>query len=96
MEKSKVTCREQCRPVLEAEIARWTTKSHEELISKLAEAQNYEVARDGKNYQVEVSLVENTERYLHVLVAVDDGSVPASFRPLSASFIIKKISKKVF
>ena len=45
---------------------------------------------EGKKYQVEVQLLENTDKYVHVSVAVDDGSIPASFRPLSSSFIREK------
>jgi hypothetical protein len=79
--------REQWRPVLDAEVERWSAKSYEQLTSELTEEQVYEVQLDGNNHQVEVKVLENTGRYLHVMVAVDDGSVPASFRPLSSSFI---------
>ena len=41
-------------------------------------------------YQVEVEILENTEKYVHVLVAVDDGTLPAAMLPLSASFIREK------
>jgi hypothetical protein len=41
-------------------------------------------------YQVEVEILENTEKYVHVLVAVDDGSLPAAMLPLSTSFIREK------
>jgi hypothetical protein len=37
-----------------------------------------------------VQLLENTEQYLHVMVAVDDGSLPASISPLTHSFIRQK------
>jgi hypothetical protein len=60
------------------------------LISELHEVQGYEVEFESKQYQVEVELLENTEKYLHVLVAVDDGSLPASISPLTHSFICQK------
>ena len=85
--------REQWRPVLEAEVERWSAKSCEQLTTELAEEKDYEVEFNGKNLQVEVKLLENTDKYAHVMVAVDDGSIPASFRPLSASFIRKKMVK---
>jgi hypothetical protein len=56
----------------------------------LAEEQNYEIKFEGNTYQVEVQLLENADRYIHVGVAVDDGSIPASFRPLSSSFVCNK------
>ena len=55
--------------------------------AELSEVQAYDVVFNGGNYQVEVELLENTDRYVHVGVSVDNGSVPASFRPLSSSFI---------
>jgi len=82
--------REQCRPVLEAEVKRWSAKSHEQLVTELSEVRAYEVVFNSGNYQVEVQLLENTDRYVHVLVSVDDGSIRASFRPLSSSFICEK------
>jgi hypothetical protein len=82
--------REQWRPVLEAEVKKWSAKPWAELVTELANAQAYEIEFEGKAYQVEVQLLENTDRYVHVAVSVDDGSVPASFRPVSESFIRDK------
>ncbi len=76
--------------VLDAELQRWSTLSCEQLISELRELQAYEVELDSKTYQVEVELLENTESYLHVMIAVDDGSLPASLSPLTRTFIRKK------
>jgi hypothetical protein len=82
--------REQWRPVLDAEVKKWSTKSWAELVDELPGEVAYEVQFGGKQYQVEVQLLENTEKEVHVAVSVDDGSVPASFRPLSSSFIREK------
>ena len=49
-----------------------------------------EVEFESKRYQVEVELLENTEKCLHVIVAVDDGSLPGSVSPLTHSFICQK------
>jgi hypothetical protein len=78
------------RPVLDAEVRRWSAKSFEDLVAQLPGAQVYEVEFEGKKYQVEVEILENTEKYVHVMVAVDDASLPASIRPLSASFLCEK------
>jgi hypothetical protein len=56
----------------------------------LAEEQAYAVEFEGKAYQLEVQLLEDTDKYLHVGISVDDGSIPVSFRPLSESFIREK------
>jgi hypothetical protein len=36
--------------------------------------------------------LENTEQYVHVMVAIDDGSLPASILPVTHSFICNKPS----
>ena len=61
--------------------------SCDQLISELADAQTYEVEFESRKYQVEVELLENTEKYLHVMVAVDDGTLTASVFPLTQSFL---------
>lgn len=82
--------REQWRPVLDAELKRWGAKSSEQLLAELEEGQAYEIEFENKMYQVEVEILENTEKYVHVLVAVDDGTLPAAILPLSESFIREK------
>lgn len=57
-----------------------------ELASRLDDVQCYEVEFASKTYQVEVELLENTETYLHVMLGVDDGSLPASIAPLTETF----------
>jgi hypothetical protein len=79
--------REQWAPVLDAETIRWSAKSCAQLVRDLSDAQAYEVEVESRRYQVEVELLENTTKYVHVLLAVDDGSLPASFRPLSTTFL---------
>ncbi len=62
----------------------------ERLASALDEERVYEVELDPKTYQVEIEVLESTEEYLHVMVAVDDGSLPASMAPETQSFICNK------
>ena len=52
--------REQWRPVLEAEMKRWSAMSSAQLASQLADVRTYEVEFDSKKYQVEVQILENT------------------------------------
>jgi hypothetical protein len=84
--------RAEWQAVIDAEIARWFGKSCEQLTAELREVQNYAVEVDSKRYQVEVQLLENTNRYVHVALAVDDGSLPSSIVPVSGSFIRQKES----
>jgi hypothetical protein len=76
--------------VLEAKVKKWSAMSYAEIMSRLPDGECYEVEVDSKKYQLEVELLEDTERYIHVEISVDDGSIPASFRPVSSSFIRKK------
>ena len=46
--------------------------------------------RDSKKYQVEVELLQDTDTYVHVMVAVDDGLLPASISPVTATFTCDK------
>jgi DNA relaxase NicK len=52
--------------------------------------QAYEIEFEEKRYQVEVEILENTEKYVHVGVAVDDCTLAGAIRPLSTSFIREK------
>ena len=73
--------------MLDSEVRRWSALAWEQLISELQDLQAYEVELDSKKYQVEVELLENNGKYIHVMVAVDDGSLPASISPLTHTFI---------
>jgi len=84
-----MTRREHWRRVLDIELQRWSAMTPEQLASASDEERVYEVELDSKMYQV-VEILENTEEYLHVMVAVDDGSLPASIIPETQSFIRNK------
>jgi hypothetical protein len=82
--------REECCKVLDSEVQRWSAMSCDQLISELRDLQAYAVELDSTKYQVEVELLENADRYVQVMVAVDDGSLPASISPLTRTFISQK------
>ena len=85
--------RERWRAVLDAEIKRWSEKSYEELRSELSDMRVYEVEFESVQHQVEVELLENTPDYLHVSISVDDGTLLASLRPTTDSFIRRRQSR---
>ena len=87
---TEMSRRNEWQKVLDSEVKRWSAMSCEQLVSELHEVQGYEVEFESKHYQVEVEILEDTEKYLHVMVAVDDGSLPASISPLTHSFICQK------
>jgi hypothetical protein len=82
--------REQWRPVLDAEVKKWSAKSYAELVAELPDERAYEIEFEGRNHQVEVRILQNTDKHILVIVSVDDGSIPASFSPLSSTFVREK------
>jgi hypothetical protein len=82
--------REEWQKVLDSEVKRWSAMPCGQLVSELREVQTYEVERHSKPYQVEVELLENTEKYLYIMVSVDDGTLPASILPLTHTFMCQK------
>jgi hypothetical protein len=82
--------RAEWQAVLDDEIKRWSSMSCERLIAELHDARAYVVEVDSKQYEIELQLMENTNAYVHVLVAVDDGSLPWSMVPLTKIFICQK------
>ena len=82
--------RDEWRKVLDSEVQRWSAMSCDRLDSALRSLQAYTVELDSKVYQVEVEMLENADKYIHVMVAVDDGTLPASLSPLTRTFISQK------
>jgi hypothetical protein len=76
--------------VLYKEVERWSEMSAAQLLTELAEMQNFEIECNGKHFQFEVQIVENTDEYVHASVSVDDGRLPFSISPLCQGFIRKK------
>jgi hypothetical protein len=58
--------------------------------NSLADVRTYEVEFESKKYQVEVQILENTDGYVHVGIAVDNGHFWRAMCPLSSSFICRK------
>jgi hypothetical protein len=84
------TRREEWRKVLQSELSRWSSMTCNDVLAELRARDVYELVAESKQYQVEVVLLENTPEYLHVSIAVDDGSLPGSMRPESESFLCRK------
>ncbi len=85
-----MTRRERWRRVLDLEVQRWSAMPYGELTAELSRQDNYTIEVDSQEYQVEVGVLEDMETYLRVMLAVDDGTLPASIVPATASFIRRK------
>lgn len=76
--------------MLAREIDSWSRRPLTELESTLKEPTSYACSSEGTTFQVEVQLLEVEPSYIHVAVAVDDGSLWRSLKPLSSSFIVHR------
>ena len=85
-----MSSREEWQRVLQTERRRWSSMSCDMVLAELKRRDVYEVVADSKRYQVEVELLQDTPDYLHMSIAVDDGSLPASIHPASESFLCRK------
>jgi hypothetical protein len=85
-----MTRRSECQTALAQEVERWSNMPWEKLLCALQDTHDYQVEVGANHYQVEVQLLENTEHYIHVSVAIDDGRLLRSMFPLSNSFVKKK------
>ena len=74
---------------------RWSALPYDELISRLDETSVYVVEMDSREYQVEVDLLEHAAGEVHVVISVDDGSLPASLLPATDGFTVKRPNSKV-
>lgn len=83
--------REQWQRVLQTELSRWSSMSCDDVLAELRNRDVYEVVAETNQYQIEVVLLEDNPEYLHVSIAVDDGSLPGSIRPESSSFLCRKL-----
>jgi hypothetical protein len=62
----------------------------DQLVSELADERNYVLTIQSQEYQVDVTLLENTDDHVLAVVSVDDGSFWAACNPLSECFRIEK------
>jgi len=87
--------RQQWRKALEAEVQRWSALPYNRLQPQLATTEVYEVVDGAQRYQVEIDVLENTREYVHVMLSLDDGSLPLSLVPVIDSFITNKSDSDV-
>jgi hypothetical protein len=77
---------ERLEAVLAAESRRWEARSWEEL-SALDDLVCYELPG---GLQVELNVLERTPEYVHVGIAIDDGTLLRSIVPRSTSILVKR------
>ncbi|HET8548727.1 MAG TPA: hypothetical protein VFL57_12010 [Bryobacteraceae bacterium] len=81
--------RERLEAVLDQEIRRWQAKGYEALVA-LDDPVSYEL---DAGFQVEVNVLERMPEYVHVGVAVDDGTFIRACAPVASSVIVRRGSR---
>jgi hypothetical protein len=80
--------RDELRPCLQREVEKWSSKSVMALRDELKDGP-YNQARPEDPYHLEVDLLEDTDEYVHVSVAVCSEKAGWScYHPLSTSFLV--------
>lgn len=73
--------REDLRPYLDREVAKWSAKSYQTLREVLRDGSYADAANPQAEYHLEVDLVENRDDYVHVNVAVLQRARPLELLP---------------
>jgi hypothetical protein len=89
-----MAAREEWRPVLEAQVRRWSQIPWEQVVSLLRETQAYEATLDTKKFRVAVDLLEENDASIQLSVAVDDGALTYSALPLCRSVVLSKMTRR--
>jgi hypothetical protein len=76
--------------ILSEETVCWSSKSYDQLMRELREPRAYEVRRGEATFQVEVEILDKSDRFVQVSVAVDDGVLPRAMFPVSRNFRVRR------
>lgn len=87
-QRDRVMRKEKLLQALRSEVNQWSSQTSGQLRSQLEETLSYSSKLDDEAYQVQIEVLEDTDTYVHVLVAVDDGSLWRGMNPLSTSFLV--------
>ena len=78
----------QLRELLSQELLAWAERSPADIVVDLAEPQIRQSGSGDGWHEIEVSLLEKTDEYLHVMASIHDGSFVLSLKPITASFLV--------
>jgi hypothetical protein len=78
----------QLRELLSQETLVWAERSPVDIVAELAKPQTYRRGTGGAWHEIEVTLLEATDDYIHVKTSINDGSLVWALTPLTSSFLI--------
>jgi hypothetical protein len=78
----------QLRALLSQETLAWAERSPADIVAELAKPQSYRRGTGDTWHEIEVTLLEATDDYIHVKTSIHDGSLVWSLKPMTSSFLI--------
>jgi hypothetical protein len=78
----------QLRELLSQETLAWAERSVADIVDELAKPQTYRRGTGVTWHEIEVTLLEATDDYIHVKTSIHDGSLVLALKPITSSFLI--------
>jgi hypothetical protein len=78
----------QLRELLSQETLAWAERSPADIVAELAKPQTYPRGTGDTWHEIEVTLLEATDDYIHVKTSIHDGSLVWALKPITSSFLI--------
>jgi hypothetical protein len=78
----------QLRELLSQETLAWAERSPADIVAELAKPQTYRRGAGDTWHEIEVTLLEATDDYIHVKTSIHDGSLVWALKPITYSFLI--------
>ena len=78
----------QLRELLSQETVAWAERSPADIVAELAKPQTHRRGAGDTWHEIEVTLLEATDDYIHVQTSIHDGSLVWALKPITSSFLI--------
>jgi hypothetical protein len=78
----------QLRELLSQETLAWAERSPVEITAELTKPQTFRRGSGDAWHEIEVTLLEATDDYIHVRTSIHDGSLVWALKPITSSFLI--------
>lgn len=76
------------RELLSQETLAWAERSPADIVAELQKPQKFARGAGDTWHEIEVTLLEATDEYIHVQTSIHDGSLALSLKPIASSFLI--------
>jgi hypothetical protein len=78
----------QLRERLSQETLAWAERSPADIVAELAKPQTYRRGTGDTWHEIEVTLLEAADDYIHVKTSIRDGRLVWALKPITSSFLI--------